>query len=123
NTPQGSIDTPTLLASPCTAESFAPDHHHQNLPSIAVAMTERIGRVRVRTSLIMISVLIETKKRTKNRSFTGPTLSSTNVACFPLIIRPIRKAPTAGENPRKDESKAKMNPKDRARRNAVSLYS
>src|SRR5436853_3402801 len=106
----------------CRGE-LRPVQHPQYFPRIAVAMTARIGRVRVRTAPMLMSVPIETKKRTMNRSFTGPILSSTNVACFPLIIRPIRKAPTAGENPRKDESKAKMNPKDRARRNAVSLYS
>ena len=72
---------------------------------------------------MLMSVPIETKKRTMKRSFIGPTFPSTNSACFPLIINPIRKAPTAGEKPRKEESTAKTNPKERASKNAVSLYS
>src|SRR5437879_12964441 len=122
NSPRGSIDNPTLLASPFAAESFAPVQHPQYFPRIAVAMTARIGRVRVRTAPMLMSVPIETKKRTMKRSFSGPTLSSTNVACFPLFIRLLRKAPTAGENPKKDEIKAKMNQKDIARKNEVSYY-
>src|SRR3989442_2045586 len=94
NSPRGSIDTPTLLASPFAAESFAPVQHPQYFPRIAVAMTASIARLHVSTAPMCIDVTIETKKRTMKRSFTGPTLSSTNVACFPLIIRPIRKAPT-----------------------------
>src|SRR5207302_2348789 len=85
NSPRGSIDTPTLLASPFAAESFAPVQHPQYFPRIAVAMTARIGRVRVRTAPMLMSVPIETKKRTMKRYLTGPNLYSTNVACFPLF--------------------------------------
>src|SRR5438046_10543146 len=107
NSPRGSIDNPTLLASPFAAERFAPVQQPQYFPRIAVAMTARIGRVRVRTAPMLMSVPIEAEKRTMKRTLTGPTLSSTKVACFPLIIRPIRKAPNDGANARKDQSNVK----------------
>src|SRR5438046_5495334 len=102
NSPRGSIDNPTLLASPFAAESFAPVQQPQYFPRIAVAMTARIGRVRVRTAPMLMSVPIETKKRTMKRSLTGPNLYSTKVCCFDLIIRYISKEHNDGENPRKD---------------------
>src|SRR5205807_2802215 len=67
NSPRGSIDNPTLLAWPFAAENLAPVQHPQYFPRIAVAMTARIGRVRVRTAPMLMSVPIETKKRTMKR--------------------------------------------------------
>ena len=100
NSPRGSIERPTRVASSFAPDNLAPAQHPTNFPKIAIARTAMIGSVTVRRAPMLMSVPIETKKRTMNRSLIGPTFSLTKWAWGPRIIKPMRNAPTAGEKPR-----------------------
>ena len=67
-----------------------------------------------------IRLPIDTKKRTRNKSFRVESFSARNLDCFPLMESPIMNAPIPGEYPRTAASTENEMPRVGAKRNGIS---